>query len=65
MKEEQKQPDTAENSNAFQGRRILMAEDNEINAMIAVEILWHMGAKVDVAENGQEVDICAVSRCIC
>lgn len=54
MKEEQRQPDTAENSNVFQGRRILMAEDNEINAMIAVEILHHMGAEVDVAENGQE-----------
>ena len=31
-----------------------MAEDNEINAMIAVEILEQMGAKVDVAQNGQE-----------
>ncbi len=33
--------------------RILMAEDNEINAMIAVELLAQRGAKVDVAENGQ------------
>ena len=40
--------------NAFRGCRILLAEDNEINAMIAVEILNHMGAEVDVAENGQE-----------
>ena len=39
--------------NAFKGRRILMAEDNEINAMIAVEILNQMGAEVDLAENGQ------------
>ena len=38
---------------AFQGRRILMAEDNDINAMIAVELLEGMGAKVDVAPNGQ------------
>ena len=38
---------------AFQGRRILMAEDNDINAMIAVELLEGMGAKVDVAQNGQ------------
>lgn len=38
---------------AFQGRRILMAEDNDINAMIAVELLEDMGAKVDVAQNGQ------------
>ena len=38
---------------AFQDRRILMAEDNDINAMIAVELLEDMGAKVDVAQNGQ------------
>lgn len=38
---------------AFQGRRILMAEDNDINAMIAVELLEDMGAKADVAQNGQ------------
>ena len=38
---------------AFRGKRILMAEDNEINAMIAVEILEEMGAKVDLADNGQ------------
>ena len=44
----------AEDENAFKGRRILMAEDNEINAMIAVEILNQMGAEVDVVENGKE-----------
>ena len=38
---------------AFQDCRILMAEDNDINAMIAVELLEGMGAKVDVAPNGQ------------
>ena len=38
----------------FKGRRILMAEDNEINAMIAVEILSEMGAEVEVADNGQK-----------
>lgn len=38
---------------AFQGCRILMAEDNDINAMIAVELLEGMGTKVDVAQNGQ------------
>lgn len=37
----------------FKDRRILLAEDNEVNAMIAVEILEDMGASVDVAENGQ------------
>ena len=42
-----------QDDNAFAGRRILLAEDNEINAMIAEEILGDMGAGVDVAENGQ------------
>lgn len=38
---------------SFKGRHILLAEDNEINAMIAVEILQEMGDEVDVAENGE------------
>ena len=38
----------------------MLAEDNEINAMIAIEILQEMGASVNLAENGQEaVDIFA------
>ena len=44
-------PDAEE---TFRGRRILLAEDNEINAMIAVEILNNMGAEVEVAEDGQK-----------
>ena len=39
---------------AFNGRRILMAEDNEINAMIAQEILNGMGAAVDVVGDGRQ-----------
>lgn len=39
--------------NRFKGRRILVAEDNEINAMIAKEILEDMGAEIDLAENGK------------
>lgn len=46
--------ETEEDSNAFAGRRILLAEDNDINAMIAIEILEQMGAEVDLAQNGQE-----------
>lgn len=38
---------------SFKGCHILLAEDNEVNAMIAVEILKEMGAEVDVAENGE------------
>ena len=33
--------------------RVLMAEDNEINARITVEILGQKGVTLDVAENGQ------------
>ena len=40
--------------NVFRGCHVLMAEDNEVNAMIAVEIMGEMGAQVDVAENGQK-----------
>ena len=52
---EVKEQDTVEDEdeNAFAGRRILMAEDNEINALIAVEILQKMGAEVETVENGQ------------
>ena len=35
------------------GCRILMAEDNEINAEIAIEILGEMGAQVEGVENGR------------
>ena len=38
---------------AFQDCRILMAEDNEINAEIAIEILGEMGAQVEGVENGR------------
>jgi PAS domain S-box-containing protein len=36
------------------GLRILLAEDNDINQQIAVELLEGVGAKVDVAANGQQ-----------
>ena len=41
----------ADYEDAFRGRLILLAEDNEINAMIAIEILQEMGASVNLAEN--------------
>lgn len=34
------------------GRRVLMAEDNRINSMIAVKLLNRQGLQVEVAENG-------------
>ena len=44
---------TAEQSTGLLGVRILLAEDNEINQQIAVELLEGVGAKVDVAGNGR------------
>ena len=38
----------------LKGARILLAEDNDINQQIAVELLEGVGARVDVAENGRE-----------
>lgn len=39
----------------LEGCRILLAEDNELNAEIAIELLLHFGAEVDHAADGQEV----------
>ena len=41
-------------SATFVGCRILLAEDNDVNAMIAMEILQEMGAEIQRAVNGQE-----------
>jgi two-component system sensor histidine kinase/response regulator len=38
---------------SLQGLRILLVEDNDINQQIAVELLEGVGAKLDVAGNGQ------------
>ncbi len=46
--------DVAEAPKDFSGRRILLAEDNEMNQMIAVEILGQTGLSVEIAENGAE-----------
>ena len=44
---------TAENT-LFQGRRILLVEDNEINREIAMEIISETGASVECASNGKK-----------
>ena len=41
---------------SFTGKRVLLAEDNELNWEIANELLQEMGLELDRAENGQ---ICA------
>ena len=38
---------------AFEGKRILLAEDNDLNAEIAMEILGEVGFIVERAEDGQ------------
>lgn len=38
----------------FAGKKILLAEDNELNAEIAIELLKLVGVQVTHAENGQE-----------
>ncbi len=38
----------------FTGKKILLAEDNEMNQMIAVEILKSTGFTIDIASNGAE-----------
>ena len=50
-KQSQNEPETRPDYN-FTGKRVLLAEDNEINAEIARNILEMKGCAVDVAENG-------------
>ena len=47
-------PPHAEESARLAGLRVLLAEDNEINQQIAVELLEGCGASVVVANNGRE-----------
>ena len=45
---------TGETTADFTGKRVLLAEDNALNAEIAVELLQSIGLKVDWAEDGQK-----------
>lgn len=47
--------EVAEPSYSFVGKRFLLAEDNELNAEIMIELLGHRGAEVEWAENGEAV----------
>ena len=38
----------------FSGKRVLLAEDNELNQIIAVSVLEDFGFEVDIAEDGQK-----------
>ncbi len=45
---------TGETTADFTGKRVLLAEDNALNAEIAMELLQSIGLKVDWAEDGQK-----------
>jgi len=40
--------------NAFEGMKILLVEDNEMNRFIAIQSLKHLGCEITEAENGLE-----------
>ncbi|KIR02888.1 hypothetical protein P261_01703 [Lachnospiraceae bacterium TWA4] len=52
--EEQQVEDSLIKEYSLNGKNILMAEDTQMNAMIAEMILSDMGAKVEIAQNGKE-----------
>ena len=47
-------PSGDRHANRLRGLRVLLAEDNEINQQIAVELLEGVGATVEVANNGAD-----------
>lgn len=53
--EKKAEQETKHEEYSYHGLNILMAEDNEVNAEIAVSILTMEGANVERAKNGQEV----------
>lgn len=60
---QERKTDVGQGRKLFQGGRILLAEDNELNQEIAVAILEDAGFSVDVAENGQiAVDMLKCSK---
>jgi signal transduction histidine kinase/ActR/RegA family two-component response regulator len=54
LKEEQEQLQASDETFSLEGRRLLMAEDNELNAEIATAILENLGAAIEVAKDGIE-----------
>lgn len=52
-REKQILPDVNE-TDIFKGRKLLLAEDNDLNREIATEILQEYGFHIDTAENGAE-----------
>ena len=53
FRKDEKKTETAPGKADFTGRKILLAEDNEMNRMIAEAILTNFGFEVEKAEDGQ------------
>lgn len=51
---EEKNPEGVENSYDYSGKRVLLAEDNELNRELALAILEETGMTIDCAEDGIE-----------
>ena len=54
-----RQEEVVVDTSCFEGKRVLLVEDNELNREIATEILGDMNMIVETAENGQQ----AVEKC--
>lgn len=55
LMEKKRRPSSPGEEQPLKGCHILMAEDNELNAEIATELLGHFGAEVEWSINGQDV----------
>ena len=53
VEEQAKKPEAEETTISLEGMKILLAEDNDLNAEIATELLSEQGAVVTWVENGQ------------
>lgn len=56
-----KRTDEEETVSGFEGKKVLVVEDNDINMEIVLELLKFAGAKTDTAGNGQEAVDCFAS----
>ncbi|MCI9597611.1 MAG: response regulator [Firmicutes bacterium] len=54
LQEDESEQELAEDKQFFMGKRILLAEDNDLNWEIAREILSDVGFELERAENGRE-----------
>ena len=61
-KQEDEKEEDEEEEIHFDGRRILLVEDNELNREIACELLSEIGLQVETAQNGQEALECILRR---